>query len=364
MACLRSVRWTVPLSALGAALALAAIPFPARWVERLFSNGLYPWLPRLCAPLTSALPFPLLDLWLLLLLFGCPLWWAVRFRRFGPGRRWQAAGQAALDTLLVAATLACAFELLWGLNYQRRPLTAKLDWDQQRVNFQSATNLSWSAIEHLNTEAAVARTGPWPPEEEWRAALHESFIKVVTGLGQQTSLPAVKPKTSLLDTYMAVTRVDGFVNPFGYEVILNSQTLPFERPYLLAHEWAHLAGFADESEASFVGVLACLRSDLPGIRYSGWLSLHFNLPGPNPRSTNSWPRLAPQVLNDIRAIQGRYTQHRGQVSQAMAKAQSKVYDRFLKVNRVRAGIGSYDLLARLILGTRFEGDWTPALRPD
>ena len=245
MPCLRSVRWTLPLAVLAAALALAAVPFPARWIEGLYSNGVYPWLPRLCAPLANALPFPLLDLWLLLLLFGLPLWWVVRFRRFGPGRRWQAAGQAALDTLLAAASLACAFELMWGLNYQRPPLTARLDWDQQRVNFQSATNLSKTAIVHLNAEAAVARTGPWPPEEEWRAALHESFLKVVTGLGQQTSVAIVRPKKSLLDPYMAASGVEGFINPLGYEVILNSHTLPFERPYLLAHEWAHLAGFAD-----------------------------------------------------------------------------------------------------------------------
>ena len=36
-----------------------------------------------------------------------------------------------------------------------------------------------------------------------------------------------------------------------------------------AHEWAHLAGYADESEANFVGWLTCARAS-DAARYSGW----------------------------------------------------------------------------------------------
>ena len=77
------------------------------------------------------------------------------------------------------------------------------------------------------------------------------------------------------------------MNPFGYEVIFDSHVLPFEKPFLLAHEWSHLAGFADESEANFIGILACLRSDVPAIRYSGWLNLYFYLPKRSPNSDGS-----------------------------------------------------------------------------
>ena len=34
-----------------------------------------------------------------------------------------------------------------------------------------------------------------------------------------------------------------------------------ERPFVIAHEWAHLAGYADESEANFVAWLTCRRAD-------------------------------------------------------------------------------------------------------
>ena len=32
----------------------------------------------------------------------------------------------------------------------------------------------------------------------------------------------------------------------------------FERPFVIAHEWSHLGGLADEGEANLAGWLACL----------------------------------------------------------------------------------------------------------
>ena len=47
---------------------------------------------------------------------------------------------------------------------------------------------------------------------------------------------------------------------------------------------------------------------------------------------------------------------------AVARLQAQIYNSFLKANRVPAGIGSYSLVTRLMVGTRFEGNWTPAAR--
>ena len=46
--------------------------------------------------------------------------------------------------------------------------------------------------------------------------------------------------------------------PFLLETLLNPDLTPPERPAVLAHEWAHLAGYAPEDDASFVGLLAAL----------------------------------------------------------------------------------------------------------
>ncbi len=48
--------------------------------------------------------------------------------------------------------------------------------------------------------------------------------------------------------------------PFFLETLLNPDLTGPERPYVLAHEWAHLSGYAPEDDASFVGLLAALRA--------------------------------------------------------------------------------------------------------
>ena len=44
-------------------------------------------------------------------------------------------------------------------------------------------------------------------------------------------------------------------DPFLLETLLAPDLLDVERPFVIAHEWAHLAGYADESEANFVAWL-------------------------------------------------------------------------------------------------------------
>jgi len=342
-----------------AAIGLAGIRFPAGWVENIYSSGVYPQLAAWGKALTRWSPVPALDVLLVTAAIGIPAWWIWRIRAAGAGRKWRAAGRAAFGTLTLAAGLVCAFELLWGLNYQRLPLTAKLDWDSKRVTPQATLALSKSAMEHLNAEVGAARGQPLPAPEQWRAALERSFQQVVRELGHRPDFNGVAPRTSLLNPLLGAEGVEGFINPFGYEVIFDSHLLPFEEPFLLAHEWSHLAGFADESEANFIGILACLRSDAAAVRYSGWLNLYFYLPKRNTNSKEAWPELSPQVVSDINEIQARV---RKRYKPAVASLQARIYNRFLKANRVPAGIGSYNLVARLMVGTRFEDNWTPVAR--
>src|SRR5207344_2001683 len=85
-----------------------------------------------------------------------------------------------------------------------------------------------------------------------------------------------------------------------------SDLLPFERPAVIAHEWSHLAGIADEGDANFTAWLTCLRGS-PAHQYSGWLFLYDEVAGTLPLSAlrqvaaslNEGPRA------DLRAIRDR-----------------------------------------------------------
>jgi len=136
-------------------------------------------------------------------------------------------------------------------------------------------------------------------------------------------------------------------NPLFLEVILNPDLLPFERPDVLAHEWGHLAGYADESEASFVAWLACLRGDALA-KYSGWLAAYRRTVNGLPRPMHAQlPPLDAGPRADLQAIAVRL----GRASPALSGAARGVYDSYLKANRIQEGIENYDAVIQLILGT-------------
>lgn len=358
------------LSIITLALAFALIRLPASFIERFYSNGIYPFFQSALTPLTNFFPFAILDAMLVALTFALPAWWIVRIAKAGRNQRLKTAARLLFHTLVMASFFFLSFQLLWGFNYERRPLIEKLDYDEQRLAPESIDKLRRQTIERLNAQYKQARSA-WPEESGWRARLHLSLNETVKQLGNRRSIAAAIPKTSLLNFYLSAAGIAGFVNPFGHEVILDSEILPFEKPFLLAHEWAHLAGFADESEANFVGLLACLQSDLPALQYSGLLTLHQYMPAPPAKSSpdelmrkaaaDPVPRLIAEVLADLEAIQERENRN---VNASISRAQWAVYDRFLKASGVEAGVASYSQLVRLVVCARFEDDWTPARHSD
>ena len=349
------------------ALVFALVRFPASFIERFYSNGIYPFFQSSLTPVTNLFPFAVVDVLYIALGIALPAWWITRIARAGRGRRLKTAASLFFHTLVVASVIFISFQLLWGFNYERKPLVAKLDYDEQRLSSDNLRELKRQAIERLNAEYAGARGGTQPDETEWRKQLHDSFNEAVKQLGNRRGIAAAIPKTSLLNFYLAAAGIEGFINPFGHEVILNREALPFEKPFLLAHEWSHLAGFADESEANFVGLLACLQSDAPALRYSGLLALYQYTPvlpadeAKQSAPSDAMPRLLPEIVADLKAISEREARHR---SETISRAQWAMYDRFLKASGVEAGVASYSQLVRLVLGTRFENGWTPARRND
>ena len=141
---------------------------------------------------------------------------------------------------------------------------------------------------------------------------------------------------------------------------MNQGLLPVERPFVVAHEWAHLAGFANESEANFMGWLTCLQGSA-ATRYSAWISLYGTVLSAVPVAERGalTAVLASGPREDLRAIADRIARQSRPVARRVGYA---VYDRFLKANRVEAGIESYSEVIRLILGTRFNPDGAPVLR--
>lgn len=348
---MRLLQWLSRLAVVGAALAAALLPLPRSLVERWYSAGLYAHLQPLVTRASSAVPVALFDVAAGIIALVAVLTLIGRWRRTGAGA---ALLRSALSLLVLAALLYLWFLAFWGFNYRRLPLEAKLAYDPSRITRDSAMRLAHVAARQAN---ALQPASAASFDEQ---ALAASFGEVERQLGMGWQARLAAPKPSLLTYYFRQAAIDGMTVPFFLEIIVNPDLLPFERPYVLAHEWAHLAGFADEAEAGFVGWLACIRG-APPARYSGWLAAYLHVSSELPRADRLALReqLSPAVLRDLVAVQERLAR----ATPVVRAAARDAYDTYLRANRVDEGIESYGAVVRLMLGTSYAEDWTPQRQP-
>jgi hypothetical protein len=350
-----AVSVAIVLLALGAALAPAA---PSR-VERWFSTSIYPAVQRAVTGLSNLVPIALLDVLIVLgvVIVGAALVRAVRTarreRRFGPV-------VALIGRLSVsAAVIYLAFLLLWGFNYRRVPMEDRLLVEPGPPAPAAVAELGTRATEQLNALYDEAHASGWPDPVQ-SAPMRQAFVEIERALSDAPPAEPGRLKRSILGPYFRWTSVDGMINPFGLEVLVNPDLLPFERPFVAGHEWAHLAGYADESEASFVGWLACLRGDAAA-QYSGWLALYWQVASEVDRQERARidSLLEAGPRQDLEAIVARV--RRGELPW-LRDAGWRVYDSYLKANRVDEGIRSYGAALTLVLRARFDDGWMPVRR--
>ncbi len=350
-------RLVVAVLLVASALIAALVPAPPAVVESWYSRGVYPAIQSALTGLANAVAFSWLDVLAAAAIVAAVagIW---RLARAPRGRRWRLFWRFQIRTCAVVAAGYLAFLALWGLNYQRVPLVRQLDFDAGRVTPEAVRRLALIAID----EANALRNGLGPPPDVPIETLAQSMSAPFAGAVKTLGLPAGvrpgRPKTPLVAWYFRAAGVSGMTNPFGLETLLPGNLLPHERPMVLAHEWAHLAGLASEAEASVAAFLTCQRASHLA-RYSGWLHVAMRAVGNlDSRDRDEvLARLSADVVADIRAARER---SRADEVRWLQLAAWDVYDRYLRAHRVPGGIRSYDQVIQLLVGTRFADGWVPA----
>ncbi len=321
-------------------------------VEEYYSRDLYPWLQRVLTTLSNLVPIAVLDLMiaaavLLVLYRGMRL--AMMLFTDGP---FAVAWEGIRRIVRALGVALLAFTLLWGWNYRRAPLEGTLG---DRASAPETVEALQAVIAESNMVAARLRSaGKVDTDITFAAAateLAEPMDKALDGLCRTRLSPPGRPKASvLLSPFFTLAGVNGLLNPFALESVVHPDLLPIERPFVLAHEWAHLAGHGDEAEASALGWLACMHGG-PTLAYSASIYLIMEAGGrlPEEARRRSMSRLDAAVLEDIRAISRRMLRQNATVQRAAAR----VYDEYLQANGVDEGVASYGLALRLILAPPF-----------
>ena len=330
------------------AVSLLLLPLPSQLIERYYADWAYPAIQSRLTSWSNSSRISLFDVLLIVAGAAVLIDWVAWGRRARRSRRVWPLARAVLFSVVFGAATYLWFAAVWGLNYARAPLEASIGYEAGRVTHARLRALAERAASEVNRLHGAAHATGFPQVGEIPPALVTALHEVERRLGRPSPTTPGRPKVTLLAPFFRASGVDGMHAPFLLETLINPSLTPPEVPAVLAHEWAHLAGYAPEADASFVGLLAALRADAPS-QYSAWLSLFDHAVGQLPRAEQRAlvARLGPGPTADRRAIAERFEAR----VEVVARASWETYDQYLKAQGVREGVQSYSRVVELLLAS-------------
>ena len=330
------------------AAAAAVLPLPPAPVERWYSSLIYPAIQRVLTPFSNLVPFAIFDVLGAAAL--CAL--AVTGYRLVATLGWRRGGIRLAGVAIVSASAAyLVFLVTWGLNYRRVPIMEKVVFDPSRIGRAAAHDLGNTNTATLNRLYASAHGSALSLD-----ALASSFDRTIGRMGAPAGIAHGRPKETMLGGYFHEISVAGMTDPFFLETLVAPDLFDVERPFVIAHEWAHLAGYADESEANFIAWLTCRHGDALSQYSAALIMFGYVELSRRPDGLRNALEIGPRM--DLWALQYRYAR----TNAALRVAAQRGYDAYLKANRVEKGVESYDAVVQLILGTELDADGYPRRR--
>jgi hypothetical protein len=358
-----SVRRILPWAVLPGALALhvasASAPHVVQWV---YAERVYPVLVSALEKLFGAVRFAA---WEWLVTAVVLILSAVAVRHI---RRARAGGLGWVRVLLglskgffgLLGCLYVGFLLLWGLNHQRPSFAELAGLATPPVAVEELRELSLDLVAAVNVarqglaedEHGVMRLAGGLGAAMSRAGL--GFAPLAQALGPGILVgPVTRPKLPRVSAWMWRVGISGIYIPFTAEPNVNATLPDPDVPFTACHELAHLAGFAREDEASYVGYSACLLHPDADFRYSAQFvaSLHA-MSALASVDRVAYDELALRrsagVTRDVEAIRRWSLRYAG----AVQRTANRVNDAYLKSQGHADGVRSYGRLVDLLVAER------------
>lgn len=275
---------------------------------------------------------------------------------------------AALSRLFF---LACLLLFLYtagcGINYYRTPFSYEAGMVMEQSSAGELYSLCLFLTEQINStltetdHSGDALKGLYPGQTEdtplpSAAMLRElgmEGVKSMKGLG--TAYPQLSgyypyPKPLMNPRLLSIQQLCGIYSPFTIEANYNREMPYYNIPHTICHELSHLKGFMREDEANFIGYLACIGSDSPDFRYSGYLTGWVYAGNALAKADleayyGLYGRLAPEAARGLAWNNQFWDRFDGKV----AEASTQLNDRYLKANNQEDGVRSYGRMVDLML---------------
>ena len=237
------------------------------------------------------------------------------------------------------------FNLFWGLNYDRRGIAYQLKLEVKPYSLADLDTLTTVIQNRVNYYAAFV-SEPQRDSFDKKSRLFSSACEAYEELGKKYPFLQYRPRSikpsiySYLGNYLGF---QGYYNPFSGEAQVNTTIPRFLEPYVTAHEMAHQLGYAKESEANFVGFLACRSYPSNAFRYSVYFDIYNYAIGEvflrdTTLAKAFQEKRHPQLIKDIKEFRDFNKRYQNFIQDAVLWG----YGYFLKANNQAAGTRSYN----------------------
>ena len=254
--------------------------------------------------------------------------------------------------MLLAAILLFLYSANCGVNYYRDPFISDGSFDSTDISSEDLAEFCDYTAEKLNDcyNQQSKAAAEYPEGSE----LRRKAVSAMESLSSQyPELSGYYPEPKLL-TFMSplfsMMGVSGIYSPFTVEANVNGQMPGLEMPFTSCHELSHLRGFMDEGEANYIGWLACIDSDDPAFRRSGWLIAWSYAGGAlketNPEAfTSIYEKLPDGAIRELTSNYLFWHEHENRASDI----QDKVNDTYLRSNGQENGVLTYGQVTDLMI---------------
>lgn len=331
-------------------IALQVLKHFPEFVEKYYSQGIYPWISKISRYIFGWVPFSVGDLFYLLIAIVAIRWLYKNLKRL---RQNDQVG-FFVDILAAVSVVYFMFHVLWGFNYYRLPLHKSLNINNDYTTEQllETTNRFIEKSNAMHRELGFADS----VKIELPYSQKEMFKKTLNGyknLEKEFPQLALSPRSikksgwSLGLTYMGYS---GYLNPFSGEAQVNNLMKTYKFPAVACHEEAHQIGYAAENEANFIATLSTLHNDDIYMQYTGYIfTLRYLINEVARRDEAKYQELLttinPGILESYKEMRDFWESYQNPFEDF-----SKMFwDNFLKANNQSRGIMSYDYMVALIV---------------
>lgn len=331
------------------------------WVEKYYSQGCYPVMVGLLRSLLGWIPFSVGDLFYgsIMLVFFFKTAWLIKdlWKRKVDRNYWVTGLQQFLFLFLF---LYVFFNVLWGLNYNRLGIAHQLSIRPDSSRVEEIDTLSGVLLRKAIYFREKEEPGIRRRLQQKRQLFSEAALAYQAAALKYPFLQyqprSVKPSLySYAGNYFGF---QGYYNPFSGEGQVNTTIPVFLQPYVTTHELAHQLGYAKESEANFVGYLACKEHPTSFFRYSVYLDMYLYAQTQlyymdSVRANNLRKLTPPSILDDIEELKKFYRAYQSPLEDIVTWG----YDYFLQANQQPQGKKSYGQVTAWLLAWVRKNGW-------